>query len=224
VTRRSYNQLCPIARTLDILGERWTILIIRNLFFGPQRYSDLVADLPGVPRNLLAARLKELEEEGFIRRRKLPPPAQSVAVYELTERREDIEPLLVSLARLGVRSLGQAQTELAFRPAWGILAIRAAFRPEAARDVRETYEFRIEDETFHVSIDDGAADLKQGPAVAPDLVIACDASTFMAVGSRSLSPKEAIMSRRATMEGASAALKHCIEIFGLLSSEGDQTT
>ena len=216
MTRRSYSQLCPIARALDLVGERWTLLIIRNLFLGPQRYNDLLDGLPGIPRNLLAARLRELEAAQLVRRRNLSPPAQAVTVYELTEVRRELEPVLVSLARFGGGFLGQESRDWTFHPAYGMLAIRAAFRPEAAKGIRETYEFRIDGETFHIRIDDGTADVGRGPAQDPQLVIACDAGTFMAVGSRALSPRDAVARGRATIDGTSATLAHCCELLGLL--------
>src|SRR5713226_8893328 len=99
--KRSYNQFCPLARSLDILGEGWTLLIIRNLVMGPQRYKDLLDNLPGIGTNLLAARLKELEREGIIHRRKLPPPAGSV-VYDLTQLGRGLEETVLALSRWGL--------------------------------------------------------------------------------------------------------------------------
>jgi hypothetical protein len=115
--------------------------------------------LPGIGTNLLARRLKELEGEGLLRRATLPPPAES-AVYELTGR--DLEPVLMGLARWGVDLLGQPRPGEAFKPAWAVQAMKATFRPEAARWVREIYEFRVGEDVFHVLVDDGVSEPRTG--------------------------------------------------------------
>src|SRR3712207_3261653 len=98
---RSYDQFCGLAKALDVLGERWTLLVVRELLLGPKRYSDLLEGLPGIGTNLLAARLKALEASGLVGRRRLPPPAAS-NVYELTERGRALEPAIFELIRWGL--------------------------------------------------------------------------------------------------------------------------
>src|SRR5215470_18393749 len=102
---RSYNQYCAVARSLDVIGERWTLLIIRDLLVGPKRYKDLLDGLPGIGTNLLAARLRDLEKAGIVRRTLLPPPAAST-VYELTEVGRALEPAIFAIGRWGARFLG----------------------------------------------------------------------------------------------------------------------
>src|SRR2546422_1226819 len=182
--KRSYSQFCPLARSLDILGERWTLLIVRNLMIGPQRYKDLLDGLPGIGTNLLAARLKELEKEGIIQRRKLPPPAGST-VYEFTELGRGLEAPLIDIARWGMWTLRRPVENVAFRPTWGALAMKVLFSPEAAKGIREVYELRIDDEVFTVRVDDGALDVSPGPAPAADLVVTFDGETVMAIASQS---------------------------------------
>jgi DNA-binding HxlR family transcriptional regulator len=104
--RRTYGQFCPVARSLDLLGERWTLLIVRELLIGPQRYSDLRDRLPGMWSNLLAQRLRDLDEAGVVQRRELPPPAARL-VYELTERGRALEPAMYELARWGLDLLDE---------------------------------------------------------------------------------------------------------------------
>jgi DNA-binding HxlR family transcriptional regulator len=104
--RRTYGQFCPVARGLDLLGERWTLLIVRELLVGPQRYSDLRDHLPGMWSNLLAPRLRDLEAAGVVGRRVLPPPAARL-VYELTERGRALEPAVYELARWGLELLDE---------------------------------------------------------------------------------------------------------------------
>src|SRR5262249_19104128 len=103
---RSYRQYCAVARGLDVVGERWTLLIVRGLLVGPKRYKDLLDGLPGIGTNLLAARLKELEKVGVVRRTVLPPPAGST-VYELTESGQALEPVVMALGRWGVRLMDE---------------------------------------------------------------------------------------------------------------------
>ena len=101
---KSYDQYCPVAEALDLVGERWTLLIVRELTYGPQRFTDLRVGLPGIPPNLLASRLRELEDGGIVRRRDLPAPAAR-SVYELTEEGRGLEPTLRALARWGIHRL-----------------------------------------------------------------------------------------------------------------------
>lgn len=219
MAQRSYNQYCGLAQALDILGERWTLLVVRNLFVGPHRYKDLLDGLPGIGTNLLAARLKVLEREGIVRRRTLPPPAGS-SVYELTDLGRELGPALLCLAQWGLRWLGRPKPGQVFRPAWGVLALIATFRRDAANDVRETYEFHIEREIFHVRIRDGEMQAEQGSAPQADLVIACDAESFVAVASRSVSPRGAVEQGRMQVKGDPAALDRCFEMFGLPATSG----
>lgn len=102
-TRRSYNDMCGMAHALDLVGERWALLVVRELLLGPKRYSDLRVDLPGISTNVLSQRLSDLEREGVVRRTKLPPPAAS-AVYELTDWGHELEPIVCALGRWGFRS------------------------------------------------------------------------------------------------------------------------
>jgi DNA-binding HxlR family transcriptional regulator len=108
---RRYGQFCPIARALDLLGERWTLLIARELLVGPQRYTDLLAHLPGMWSNLLASRLRHLEAAGLVRRRWLDPPAARF-VYELTDAGQALEPAIYELARFGLDLLSDPGTDV----------------------------------------------------------------------------------------------------------------
>jgi DNA-binding HxlR family transcriptional regulator len=130
---KPYNQYCPVAHALDLVGERWSLLLVRELQHGPLRYSDLHERLPGCSTNVLAARLKELELGGVVTRRKLPPPAAST-VYELTEAGASLGPVLAALARWGLRTLGPPPEDLETPPGWLEKALRTtvvAYAPEA---------------------------------------------------------------------------------------------
>src|SRR5688572_9884889 len=136
---RSYNQFCALAYALDVVGERWTLLIIRELLTGPRRFKDLIDGLPGISTNLLSERLKNLEQQGLLSRRVLPPPAGST-VYELTLRGQALEKAVLELGRWGSQFLPTSLAGVAL-PSLGAmaLAIKAFFQPERAQGVNETY-------------------------------------------------------------------------------------
>jgi DNA-binding HxlR family transcriptional regulator len=147
---RTYGQYCPVAHALGLVGERWSLLVVRELLEGPKRYTDLVAGLPKIGTNILAARLKDLETAGVVEKRKLPPPAAST-VYELTPYGQDLRPVIHELARWGVRSLGPPPLE-ALEPGWLMHAIDLALSPATPAG---TIAFRIGDE--EASLVDGVA-------------------------------------------------------------------
>ncbi|HWN23373.1 MAG TPA: helix-turn-helix domain-containing protein [Gaiellaceae bacterium] len=138
---KSYDQYCPIAHALGAVGERWTLLVVRDLMSGPKRYTDLAASLPRIGTNILAARLKELEERGLVEKRKLPPPAAST-VYELTPYGQDLRPVLHELARWGARSLGPPPLDT-LEEGWLVGALDIALSPLA---IPGTIAFRIGEE------------------------------------------------------------------------------
>ena len=215
MTRRSYDQFCGLAAALDLVGERWTLLIVRDLSLGAQRYGDLLAGLPGIGTNLLAERLRTLEEAGVVRRAQLPPPA-GVAVYELTDSGRELAAAMLPLAVWGVRRLDLADPSGIRRPDWLFLTLRARFRPDQAVGVDDTYEFRIDGDVFHVHVHDRAIEVERGAApVAPDVVIATDLPTLIEIGMGRITAPDAAQSGRATVEGTQAALRRCAEILGV---------
>jgi DNA-binding HxlR family transcriptional regulator len=123
--KRSYGQYCTVARALDVVGERWTLLLVRELSTGPKRFKDLLGGLPGIGTNLLTNRLKTLEGEGIVRRATLPPPAGS-NVYELTELGRSLEPVIVALSRWGARLLDAPREDDEMRAGWAAVAMRSA--------------------------------------------------------------------------------------------------
>jgi DNA-binding HxlR family transcriptional regulator len=165
--RKRYDQYCPIAHALDLVGDRWALLVVRELMHGQKRYTDLAASLPGIGTNVLAARLKELEAAGIVAKRTLPPPAAS-RVYELTGYGQELRPAMRELALWGARSLGPPTAEDELFPGWLENALDVVLAP-LAPDGR--YEFRVGDEV--ASLVDGEA--HGGPASAPDVVIEGDA-------------------------------------------------
>ncbi|HVU04142.1 MAG TPA: helix-turn-helix domain-containing protein [Polyangiaceae bacterium] len=125
--RRTYAQHCGLARALDVVGERWTLLVVRDLLLGPRRYGDLLASLEGITTNLLAKRLKELVVEGLVERRKLPPPASS-DVYALTDAGRALEPVVMELARWGGRYLAHPRKGDRMDIGWALLSMKRRYR------------------------------------------------------------------------------------------------
>jgi DNA-binding HxlR family transcriptional regulator len=218
MSKRSYRQYCALARALDLVGERWTLLVVRELVSGPKRYKDLLDGLPGIGTNLLASRLRNLESAGVVRRSELAPPAGS-SVYELTERGRALEPAVMALGRWGAALMGPPHADDRVRPGWFAPALQAAFRPEAAREVDETYEFQLENEVFHVRVAGGAAEARQGPAVDPDLVVSCGLQTFLEVWTGLVPVDDALAENRLRIEGGRAALRRCLRLFRLSTPE-----
>ena len=211
--RRSYNQFCATARTLDVIGERWTLLIIRELITGPKRYTDLLESLPGIGTSLLAARLKHLERSELIRHVELPPPAGS-KVYELTEAGRDLEPTVMAIARWGLRwVLTEPEPGDVFRPAWAVLAMQAAYDEDAATGVEETYEFRVGEEVFHARVHAGGVQARHGPAHEPDLVIRVAQDAFIDLAAGRATIAQAAKQGWIDADGSRAALNHCSAIF-----------
>ncbi len=202
--KRSYGQYCTVARALDVVGERWTLLLVRELSTGPKRFKDLLEGLPGVGTNLLANRLKALEGEGVVRRATLPPPAGS-SVYELTALGRSLEPVIVALSRWGTRYLSVPREDDELRAGWAAVAMRSMLEPGATVGRAGTYEFRIDGEAFHLRVGAGEegerVEARQGSAPDPDLAIVGDAETFLAVASGRLGPEEALESGALRVEG-----------------------
>jgi DNA-binding HxlR family transcriptional regulator len=160
---KRYDQYCPIAHALGLVGERWALLIVRELMQGPKRYTDLAANLPGIGTNILAARLRDLEQGGVIAKRRLPPPAAS-QVYELTPYGVALKPVMRELALWGLRSVGPPPEGEELVPGWLLNALDTAFAPAAPPG---RFEFRVDSEL--ASLVDG--EVCAGAIEAPDVVV-----------------------------------------------------
>lgn len=208
-SRRSYNQYCGLAAALDILGERWTLLIIRELLIRPRRYRDLLADLPGIGTNLLAERLKFLVDEGLVRQRDLGGGSKRQA-YELTEAGEELRPIVLGLARWGMEFVRDLSPEYAVRPSWAFLAVEAMLDPDKVPPVNEQYEFHVDDEVFHIDVRDGTARALAGPADDPAMTATTDAATFVQIGGGRLSPLAATVIDKLKLSGdVDVVLRSC---------------
>lgn len=210
--RRSYQQYCAVAKALDVVGERWTLLVLRDLVhLGPRRFSDLLRTSPGIGKSLLAARLRSLEEAGLVRRRRLPPPAGSV-VYELTDLGRGLERTLIELGRWGGNFMGARADDETFLPSGHISAFRATFRADAAAGVSRRYQFELDGEPFFVEIDRGELTACEGVVPEPDLVVETDVDTSIALMERSLAPADALRSGRVRIDGPAEELVRCVEL------------
>src|SRR3954469_4530092 len=218
MTHRSYNQYCGLAYALDMVGERWTLLIVRELIAGPRRFKDLIDGLPGISTNLLAERLRNLEQQGMIRRRTLPPPAGS-AVYELTALGQALEKALLELGKWGSQFVPPSMEGVSVLHIGSYaLTLKTFFRPELARGIDETYQLNIGDEVLQAQIKAGEIHVQQGQPWKADLVLHSDIQSFLELFSGQLQPEQAISSGRILIEGDLGALSRLLKICGLPSA------
>jgi DNA-binding HxlR family transcriptional regulator len=211
---RHYGQFCGLAHALELVGERWALLLVRDLLPGPKRFTDLRRGLPRIPTNILSARLKELEAAGVVRRRLLPRPQGSV-VYELTDYGRELDAVVLRLGLWGARSLGQPRPDDVVTADAMIAALRASFRPEAASGLRACYELRLGPVVLHARVDDGTVEVAEGPAPAPpgaDLVIRTGPA-IRALLAGELGPAEAIGAGSVQLIGDPALLARFVEVF-----------
>ncbi len=177
--KRTYNDLCGLSHALELVGERWAVLILRELSYGPKRFTDIRSGLPGASPNVLSQRLRELEGHGIVSRRTLAPPAAS-KVYELTEWGRELEPTLRSLGRWAARSPYFPDTGH-FSPSSLAMNLETMFLPDKAAGLDLEVTLRFGDETFWLRIAEGALQLERGEADDPDAVIDTDPMTFIGV-------------------------------------------
>lgn len=200
--RRSYDQYCAIARALDAVGDRWTLLIVRELLAGPRRYTDLHADLPGVSTDVLASRLKDMERDALAVRRRLPAPG-AAHVYELTPRGYDLLPALTALAGWGARDLADRRPTDAIRAHWFAVPLTARLRPIAAH-LTGVVDVRLDEGVFHLRLGepgDSVPVYGDGPAEHPDAELGLDTETCLAVANGTLSVESAVREGRITVRG-----------------------
>ena len=209
---KRFEQYCPVAHAMSLVGERWALLVVRELLKGPRRYTDLAGGLPGIGTNVLATRLRELEAAGVVGRRKLPPPAAST-VYELTEYGAQLEEVLHAMARWGARSLGLPRTRDELDPDWALNAFPALLYPERAREATAVYVVRIGDDVFTVRLDDGCLHVARGAHGAPDADLAMDFETFYELEAGGLAAADAIDDGRLRVDGDRDAAIRFFEMF-----------
>jgi DNA-binding HxlR family transcriptional regulator len=213
---RSYQQNCPIAKGLDVLGERWTLLILRELIGGARRYGDLRARLPGIATNLLADRLRELEEAGLVDREELPPPVART-VYTLSETGwRKVLPVVKAIATFGLDMV--EPDESALTPLNGFLAgILLAFDPAVAGDLNTSYRIEIDGRRFEFAVDRAGLAAAQGPPAVTVIATAADVITAR-MGTTAAERKAAL--RRVKFDGDTAAVDTMRRVFALSGDPG----
>jgi DNA-binding HxlR family transcriptional regulator len=217
MTTKRYNQYCGLAYALDIVGERWTLLIVRELMAGPRRFKDLMAGLPGISTNLLTERLKHLEQQGLLTRRVLPPPAGST-VYELTELGLALEPALLELGKWGSQFVPPSAGGAALLNVGSYaLTLKTFFRPKLAQNVDETYELHIDNEVLQVQIKAGEIHVQQGNGLTVEAIFETDMPTYLGLLLRQIQPDQAISQGLIQVEGDPAALGRFLNLCGLPS-------
>jgi DNA-binding HxlR family transcriptional regulator/putative sterol carrier protein len=212
VPEHGYQQYCALARTLDVAGDRWTLLIVRELAPGPRRFTDLIDGLPGVSRKLLTDRLRALERDGIIARRELQPPAAR-QVYELTEDGRDLATAMAPLIAWGARRIGDRKPEETFRARWPAVAMANLADREAAKGVSETYQYLIGDSAFHFTVDDGSIELHDGRAGNPAVSWTTDEETWADIASGKITASSATATGALTIAGDPQAAKRLRKIF-----------
>jgi DNA-binding HxlR family transcriptional regulator len=211
--RRSYEDGCAAAHALDLIGERWALLVVRELLLGPKRFTDLRAGLPGASPNVLAQRLRDLERAGVVRRRRLPPPAAS-RVYELTDWGLELEPVIVRLGRWGARSPSKPR-DAALGVDSLILSFRTMFDPRAAEGLEAGYELRLGEDSFRAEVAEGRLDISRGVAERSDATIETDPGTLTALVYGDLPLDEALRSGGIEIEGDRQAAERFLSLFPL---------
>jgi DNA-binding HxlR family transcriptional regulator len=215
--RRRYDQGCGSAHALDLVGDRWALLVVRELLLGPKRFTDLRDGLPGIGPNVLSQRLKELEEVGVVQQRVLPAPAAST-VYELTEWGYELDGILVQLGRWGARS-PSLRMGPETRPEWLMLGMRSIYDP-SVRQTDTTYELRFGDETFWAHTEDGSLAVGRGSAEKPDAVLTSDVETIAKLMRGKLTPAAALKSGAVKLDGKRAAFDRFPSLFAFPSPAG----
>ncbi len=209
--KRTYGDSCGIARALDLAGERWALLVVRELLLGPKRFTDLRAGLPNLSADVLAQRLRELEQAGVVLRRKLSPPA-SARVYELTAWGAELEPVLIALGRWGSRAaLPAAPTELS--PDALAIALETMFEPGAAADLERSYQLRLGEHAFSVHIADQKIAVARGDAHDPAATIETDPGTLTALLWHGRSLRDAVDAGALRIEGPRREVARFLTLF-----------
>ena len=211
--RRTYGDRCGVARALDIVGERWALLVVRELLLGPKRFSDLRRGLPNVSPDVLSQRLRELEAADILRHRTLDPPA-SVQVYELTARGHALEPVVLELGRWG-----SLEENFPGSPVMGVdsavIALKTLFDPSRAEDLDATYELRLNGDRFRLRVADGRLEVARGAAEDPAAVMATDPTTLAAILWHDASLDAALTDGDVEVSGSRPAVRRFLRLFPL---------
>jgi len=202
--RRSYDQVCGLATALDVVGERWTMLIVRDLALGPLRYGELLEGLPGIGEGLLAQRLRHLEAEGILRR--TFSQEHAAVVYELTDDGDALWKALVPLGAWGLRRIASLEAGRV-RADHIALSLAARLDAEQSVGVHERYELRVDGIPYRITADDGDVTVERGPAADAVVRVSLDLKTLLEIGLGQLSITEARRNGSTTVEGDKASVE-----------------
>ncbi|MGI5127162.1 winged helix-turn-helix transcriptional regulator [Pseudonocardia sp. CA-107938] len=211
--RRKYGEGCAVTHALDLIGERWALVIVRELLLGPKRFSDLRAGIPGASADMLSTRLRELHEAGVVVQRRLPPPAAS-QVYELTSWGAELDQVITDLGRWGSRSPTlehDADTSVDSV----MLSLRAMFDPATAAGWAATIALVVDGRPFRVEIADAELRLSAGPTDEPTVTIATDRGTLVALLYSGRALADAVRDGTVLVDGPSAVAEHFLRLFPL---------
>jgi DNA-binding HxlR family transcriptional regulator/putative sterol carrier protein len=214
--KRTYGDVCGVARALDVVGERWALLVVRELLLGPKRFTDLRTDLPHAGPDMLSQRLRDLTAAGVVVRRRLPPPAAS-QVYELTELGRELEPVVMALGRFGsLLPVPAGEACMSFDA--HILSLRTLFDPARAAGLRATVALRLGDERFQAEVADGRFAIDRGEASSPDATITSTAGVVLAVAHGRLGLEEALAAGDLAIDGDADVATRFLGLFPLPAS------
>lgn len=212
--KRSYTDACGIARALDVLGERWALMVVRELMLGPKRFTDIRAGLPGVSPDVLAQRLRGLEEAGVISRRELPPPAAST-VYELTPRGHAIEPVLIELGRWGGANAPPPPEGQGMSLDSHIVSMQTLFDPALAGEMSLRVQLHVDFHPFFAIVDNGEIEVGRGELGEHDALIACDAAVLLALIHRHSTLAAELEAGSVVIEGRKREIERFLRLFPL---------
>jgi len=210
-SKRTYGDRCGIARALDVIGERWALLVIRELLLGPKRFTDLRAGLPRIGPDVLSERLRDLERNGLVQRRELGPPA-AARVYELTERGRGLEPVVLELGRWG-SAAPVPSGDAPLGPDSTMIALKTMFDPAAAGSLDATYTVTLDQHPFAVAVAGGRLEIAHGAAADPDAELDTDPRTLVEILWRGASVTDAERSGSLTLDGSRSAARSLLRLF-----------
>lgn len=218
--KRNYDQYCALAKALDVVGERWTLLIVRELFAGPQRFSDLLQTLPGIGNGLLSTRLREMQEAGLIEVAELPPPA-ATRVYQLTASGRRLDEAVTALGRWGASLLGPPGSEQHQQPLWLLqsLAARTRQRPADAASLSNVdVDIQLDGQRHHLRIRSGRAIAGRGPHHEPLACITTTSETLYVLSRRQMQIEDAIKEGQLEIGGDHEVAIQALQVLTLLNS------
>jgi DNA-binding HxlR family transcriptional regulator/putative sterol carrier protein len=210
---RTYGEACGIPRALDRVGERWALLVVRELMLGPKRFTDLRQGLPHASPNVLAQRLRELEQTGVLHKRRLPPPAAS-QVYELTDWGRELEPVLVALGRWGARAPLDPEC-MGMSVDSHIVSLATLFDPARAGDFQASLELRMGEDVFRTVVAGGEIDAGRGAPPEPDAVLELEPGTLLALIHGAVTVEQAVAAGDLAIDGDREAVERFVGLFPL---------